>query len=133
MSILSVPVPDDVPAPVDDPPEAVPFGVTVETSRGVTRVVVVGELDLATTPRLDSCLDELRAGGWERVELDYSGLTFLDSTGLHLTIRWAELARADGVALTIVPGPPAVQRVFELTATLATLPFADRAPEPGGG
>ena len=47
----------------------------------------------------------------------------MDSTGLRLLLRWSETARTDGVALSIVPGGPAVQRVFELTGTLGALPF----------
>jgi hypothetical protein len=34
-------------------------------------------------------------------------------------------ARQDGFTITLIPGPPAVERIFQLTNTRAQLPFID--------
>jgi len=79
----------------------------------------VGELDLATTPRLAEAIDELRDSGFDHVVLDLRGVTFVDSTGLRLILSLA----ASPLTLELIPGPPAVQRIFETTRTLERLPF----------
>jgi anti-anti-sigma factor len=55
--------------------------------------------------------------------LDLRGLTFMDSSGLHLITRWVNEASQDGFAFELEPGPPAVQRIFELTAVTDALPW----------
>jgi anti-anti-sigma factor len=55
--------------------------------------------------------------------LDLGGLTFMDSSGLHLIMRWANEASKDGFAFEVEPGPPTVQRIFELAAIEKTLPW----------
>ena len=63
-----------------------------------------------------------------RLILDLSQLEFMDSTGLRLILRWDAEARKDGFSIGLVPGPPVVQRVFELTGTAAALPFIRTDP-----
>jgi anti-anti-sigma factor len=75
----------------------------------------VGELDLDTAPRLEDALAIVRAGDPARLVLDLRRLTFMDSTGLRLVIRWDGVAREEGFDFAIVPGPDVVQRVIELT------------------
>jgi anti-sigma B factor antagonist len=75
----------------------------------------IGELDLDTAPRLEHALTVVREAGAARVVLDLRALTFMDSTGLRLVIRWDTAAREAGFEFGIVPGPDAVQRVFRLT------------------
>ncbi len=57
--------------------------------------------------------------------LDLSGLTFLDSTGVHLLVRAAARSRADSDRLTLLRGSPAVQRLLEICGVDEVLPFAD--------
>jgi len=84
----------------------------------------IGELDLDTSPQLDHELAAARAAGAERLVLDMRALTFMDSTGLRLVIRWDTDAREQGFAFAIVPGPEIVQRVFRLTGMDEHLPIA---------
>lgn len=58
-------------------------------------------------------------------ELDLSGLTFMDSTGVRLLVNANTRARTDDCRLTLVRGPAAVQRVMELSGVDELLPFAD--------
>jgi anti-sigma B factor antagonist len=75
----------------------------------------VGELDLETVPRLEAELASARAEGGRRLVLDMRRLTFMDSTGLRLVIRWDAAGREEGFEFAIVPGPDIVQRVIKLT------------------
>jgi anti-anti-sigma factor len=99
------------------------FHCEVQPERDAVRVVALGELDAATVPLLDAQIGELREAGFPRLRLDLSQLGFIDSTGVHLLLRWDAEARRDGFAIELVQGAPAVQRVFELTGTANTLPF----------
>lgn len=75
----------------------------------------IGELDLDTAPRLEQELAAIRKAGAARIVLDMRALTFMDSTGLRLVIRWDTAATEEGFEFAIVPGPDAVHRVFRLT------------------
>jgi anti-anti-sigma factor len=88
-------------------------------------VRALGELDLATVPILEAEVAQLREAGFRRLVLDLSGLGFIDSTGLRCIVALDADARRDGFSIALVAGPPAVQRVFELTGTTAQLPFID--------
>ena len=101
-----------------------------DTSRDhdTARVQALGELDLETVPSLQAEVDALRAVGVRRIILDLSDLDFIDSTGLRCILQYDAEARQDGFRLDLVPGSPAIQRVFELTDTLSRLSFIDSWP-----
>jgi anti-sigma B factor antagonist len=89
-----------------------------------------GELDLDSVHRVEAALEELRGEGCEHLVLDLRGLTFMDSTGLRLVIRWDTSAQEDGFAFAIVPGQEVVQRVFRLTGMDGHLTVADPPAAP---
>ena len=89
----------------------------------------VGELDLDTAPVLEQELTTARSAGAQHVVLDLRKLTFMDSTGLRLVIRWDTAAKADGFEFAIVPGVEVVQRVFRLTGMDEHLQVAEPRPE----
>jgi anti-sigma B factor antagonist len=97
----------------------------VVPERGGVRICPLGALDMATAPVLEHELAELRAAGFRRLIIDLRGLRFMDSTGLRLVLRWHAAAQSDGFEVGVVPGAPAIQRVFELTGTLHLVPFLD--------
>jgi anti-anti-sigma factor len=110
--------------PIEPEAEAVsPLICGVMPERDGVRVCLVGSLDLATAPGLEQQLQELLDAGSRRLIIDLSRLSFMDSTGLRLALRWDAAARADGFEIGFLPGPPAVQRVFELTGTTDVVPF----------
>jgi anti-anti-sigma factor len=86
----------------------------------VVRIALAGELDLARAPEVEQVL---RADGVRQRVLDLRNLTFMDSSGLQLILSAHAAARRDGVILEIVPGPPSVQRVFEICGVQDTLRF----------
>jgi anti-anti-sigma factor len=107
------------------PPSA--EGLACETFRDgeATRVRVSGALDLATVPILEAELAALHEAGVRCLILDLSELAFMDSTGLRCILQQDAEARRDGFEFSLVAGPPAVQRVFDVTGTTARLPFID--------
>jgi anti-anti-sigma factor len=101
------------------------FSCEVEPERDAVRVRAIGALDIAGVPVLRAQIDELVAVGFRCLVVDLRELHFMDSTGLRLMLELDAEARRDGLSVAFVQGPPAVQRVFELTGTETLLPFVD--------
>lgn len=83
---------------------------------------VAGELDLATVPLFQSACESLPEDV-SLIVLDLSSLEFIDSSGLRAVMAALRAAEGAAVRLEIVPGPAAVQRVFEITGLSNRLPF----------
>lgn len=99
----------------------------VETSReaGGYVITAIGELDMSTAEALDTEVRAAEASDAERIVIDLSRVTFMDSTGLQLLLQAQARSRADSDRLRLVRGPPRVHRVFVLTNTDRVLPFLD--------
>src|SRR5829696_515974 len=108
-----------------NPQDHGPFRCELEPERTRVRVRPIGEIDMATTPEVETHLSDLAAAGFEQVTLDLSAVSFLDSTGLRMILEWDARSRADGFSFSLVAGPPTVQRLFDLTDTTARLSFTD--------
>jgi anti-sigma B factor antagonist len=89
----------------------------IETHEEATATVLAlfGEFDLAGIQQFETELGKLEAAGAKVVVADLSGLDFMDSSGLRALVMADERASREGRRLAIVPGPPAVRRVFEIT------------------
>jgi anti-anti-sigma factor len=103
------------------------FGVQLTHGENEVTVVLRGELDLATAPAAERALTLAGDGGKKAIVVDLSGLTFMDSTGLRLVLALHRRCQAEPRKLVIRPGPPAVQRVFEVTNVEEILPFSGSA------
>jgi anti-sigma B factor antagonist len=99
------------------------FRVEITPDRDVVRVSPLGEIDMSTAGKLAGEMQGLRRSGFACTVLDLRGATFIDSTGLHAILDEHAAAKADGVDFEIVPGPPQVQRIFDVTGLAARLPF----------
>jgi anti-sigma B factor antagonist len=99
------------------------FGARV--SRGTCVVIEVsGELDLSGAPVLESVVRDLELSAVRDVVLDLRRLSFIDAAGLNAVLDlYAECLNAHAI-LTILPGPPTVHRVFELTRLNQLLTFS---------
>ena len=102
-----------------------PFRCDVEEGSDQTVVAPRGELDMATVGAVQLALERARKSGAGCLVLDLSGLSFMDSTGLHLASRWATDSARDGFAFEIVPGGANVQRVFDLAQMTPGMPFRE--------
>lgn len=91
------------------------FSMDTDVRDGVARVILTGEFDLSVVPRVDDEIMRMEATGPTVLVLDLSALTFMDSSGLRVVVTADERARRDGRRFTVVNGPDAVRRVFEIT------------------
>jgi anti-sigma B factor antagonist len=98
-----------------------PFGVDVHERDDVALVQPRGELDLVTVEELRAALDAIAHA--ERLVLDLRGLSFIDSSGLHLLLALHRRAQRDGFQLTLVMPPAPADRVIELSGLAQVLPF----------
>jgi anti-sigma B factor antagonist len=97
------------------------FAVEVQRRDDVAIVQPRGELDLATVETLRATLDGIKGTG--RVVLDLRGLSFIDSTGLHLFVALHQRAQRDGFRLTMLAPAAPVDRAIQLCALDQALPF----------
>jgi anti-sigma B factor antagonist len=74
-----------------------------------------GELDMATAEQLSSALAPAVTEGGP-ITVDISGLTFMDSTGLHALISAAATLKDRGcIVIHGLDGSPSIRKLFELT------------------
>ena len=86
-------------------------------------VTLEGELDFQTAFDVEMRLEDAIARN-ERVVVDLGSLDFIDSTGIRALLEVHKAAQREGVELTLLPGSPPVQRVFEVAGLLDELPFS---------
>jgi anti-sigma B factor antagonist len=96
------------------PPDGV-FAVETQLVGRSARVTVRGELDLATAGIFKAALRSVWSRDIHDVEIDLRALTFMGSAGVAALLEANARARDVGCALTLVRGPRAVHRIFELT------------------
>lgn len=82
------------------------FSISTGVREGVQILVVHGELDEQTAPRLESAIDAHR-DGWPLV-IDLSNLRFMSSAGLHILLRDG----SEPLALVCPAGN--IRRLFEI-------------------
>jgi len=106
-----------------------PFAVEVQCRDDVAIVQPRGELDLVTVETLRAALDEIKST--ERLVLDLRGLSFIDSTGLHLLVALHQRAQRERSQLTIMAPAAPVDRAIQLCGLdekLAFVAVADAEP-----
>jgi anti-sigma B factor antagonist len=91
------------------------FNVSVETNPGSYTVALRGELDIATADQLTAALDGVAPAPGERLVIDLTAISFMDSTGLRVLIAANGAATEGGYELFIVTGDSPAKRVLELT------------------
>jgi anti-sigma B factor antagonist len=109
--------------------EALPsFELTVERYDSVATVVVSGELDLATAPRLSAAVAE--HGDAKLLVLDMTATTFIDSTGVRALLHADRRSLGSGSRLVVVAGDGAVRKVLELCGLDGRLTLVSDRPAP---
>jgi anti-sigma B factor antagonist len=89
--------------------------VTTEQHPGQTRVVLSGELDIASADGLEKQLAAIEVDSPATLVLDLRGVEFIDSTGLRSVVAADGRARSHGRRLAVVHGPNAVARLLTVT------------------
>ncbi len=115
-----------------------PFDLVRMDVAGHPLLVVYGELDVMTTPRLHETLELVIAEQPSAVLLDLANCSFLDSTALGALVVAQRHLQDRGGELRLVAVPEAIARVFEMTGLTerfriyADTDSATLPPEPGG-
>jgi anti-sigma B factor antagonist len=86
----------------------------LELVQGYPVVSANGEIDLATAPGLREAL-VFAAGYSDRIIVDLTGVTFLDSSGVRVLLEAQARSSRRGGSLSLVGPVPAVQRVLTIT------------------
>lgn len=86
-------------------------------------MLVFGDVDLSSTPRL---AEQIRRAGQmgDEVVVDLDGVTFMDCAGLGALVQTSTNMGPERFSVT--PGPPQVQRLFELAGITSLLRVAPR-------
>ncbi len=110
-------------------PDVVDGGLRIAVSQtgAGTTIELEGTWDLAEQLATRQAIGRALATRPERLVLDLSRLSFIDSSGVHAVIGLVRRTQRLGVRLLIVPGPKAVQRIFEICHLTDHLPFAEAA------
>jgi anti-sigma B factor antagonist len=104
------------------------FGVRVIREGEGARLMLRGELDMATAPQLEDHLRTIERDRVMTILIDLALLTFMDSSGLKAFLGASRRAEEKGRRLAFTNCPGAVRRVFEMTGTgylLDEVPFAE--------
>lgn len=84
-----------------------------ELPNGAAVLVLSGEIDMATAPKMVSQFQELAETGLTEVIIDAREVSFVDSSGLHGLIEGKRIIHEKGSKIVLVPSRQ-VQRVLEL-------------------
>ncbi len=91
------------------------FRIEACVAGAVARLAVYGEVDAASAPELEARLAEAAEAGCTEVELDFSRLEFIDSSGLSVLVGAHQQLRNSGIQLVIASSPPAARRIFDIS------------------
>ncbi|MGJ6967232.1 STAS domain-containing protein [Streptosporangium sp. G11] len=94
-----------------------PFRTEVRvTAPGTTLLVLSGDLDYDTAPELFARVRELFSGEVRDLDLDLSGLEFIDSSGVAALINVYNVAGEHDAAMRIVALTPYLRHLLRVTA-----------------
>ncbi len=101
------------------------LSMSSQRNGAVHTIRLCGELDVATTGRVEAELKRVEAGDARTIVVDLSGLAFISSTGVNLLVDAEARSRAASNSLTLLRAAPGVQRVVEICGLETALPFGD--------
>jgi anti-sigma B factor antagonist len=105
-----------------------PATFTLHCTSGCAVVVTTGEIDLYTAPALRESL--IRAGeSSNRIVIDLTAVTFLDSTGLGVMLGAQRRARSTDRSVVLVGPTDMVKRVLHVTGLDRVFPTYARLDE----
>ena len=105
-----------------------PLELRTEQDQGTPRLIVSGELDLASAEELEAGLKQLESAEPDVLVLDLRELDFMDSTGLRTVIAADARAKERSGRLVVVRASEEVDRVFRLTRMDQHLELVDEPP-----
>ncbi len=88
--------------------------VREQTQDGVPVVAIIGDVDLESSPKLREVLRPKAASKCPRLLLDFTGVNYIDSSGLATLIEYFQSAQGYGGKLALAGLSPRVRSVFEI-------------------
>jgi anti-sigma B factor antagonist len=89
--------------------------IGVDERENLAVVALSGELDLATAPDLASTIDGQVGEGRANIVLDLAALSFCDSAGLRVFVRYRRQLDEAGGRFVVAAPSPMVRRVLEIS------------------
>jgi anti-anti-sigma factor len=88
--------------------------VTVDRNGDIARLALQGEVDIATAPKLADAFAIALDGGPQRIEIDCTGLTFLDSSGIQVLVAaWDQMRGQAQMPVVLQHVSPLIVQVLE--------------------
>lgn len=94
-----------------------------------TVVVVSGEIDVYTAPKLREQLIDLVSAGNYHIVVDMEGVEFLDSTGLGVLVGGLKRVRAHDGSLRLVCTQERILKIFRITGLTKVFPIHSSVEE----
>lgn len=88
--------------------------ISERMENGVIDLQLTGEIDLHASPMLRERLHKLAAKKTPALAVDFSGVSYIDSSGLATLVEYVRDAKPHGGKLALHGLQPKVQMVFEL-------------------
>lgn len=89
---------------------------------GVAVLDVAGELDIYTSPKLKTAIQDLISEGHAKLVVNLLKTTYLDSTALSVLTAALKQARENGGDLAVVYNQPQIAKIFSITGLHEVFP-----------
>ena len=99
---------------------------------GHTIILVGGEIDVYTAPKLRETLIELVSEGSHNVVVNLEGVDFLDSTGLGVLVGALKRVKAHDGSLALVCTQDKILKIFKITGLTKVFPIHASVDEATG-
>lgn len=89
--------------------------IKTEDKNGIKVCYADGEINLNTSPQLKKEFEKLAGAKAKKIIINFSKVTYIDSSGLATLVEIFKKLRAYGGALKLVNLSPKIKNLFEIT------------------
>jgi anti-sigma B factor antagonist len=107
----------------------VDLSLSTRTESGRSVVIVGGEIDVYTAPRLRDQLVDLVDSGSYHIVVDMRGVEFLDSTGLGVLVGGLKRVGQHEGSLRLVCSQERILKIFRITGLTKVFPIYESVDE----
>jgi len=99
--------------------------ITHTEQDGIMIIAMSGQLNPATAPEAEKTINEIIAGGADRLLFDFGQLTYLSSGGLRVILTSAKKMEATGGRMVLCAMQDYVKEIFEISGFTSFMPIED--------